>query len=117
MKQLTCKWKYSKKRGAWIMKWKRRKDRRPGQAGGCLLMQSLSMTDGGVWAVMTSHGTYYIVDLDKAQAMRVPAEGRGALVADRTWSSRSSARWGSACASPAGAYPRSIGTRGACPPT
>ena len=25
MKQLTCKWKYSKKRGAWIMKWKRRK--------------------------------------------------------------------------------------------
>jgi hypothetical protein len=27
MKQLTGKWKYSKKRGAWIMKWKRRKVR------------------------------------------------------------------------------------------
>jgi hypothetical protein len=48
-------------------------------------MQSLSMTDGGVWTVMTSHGTYYIVDLDNRRAMRVPAEGRGALVADRMW--------------------------------
>ena len=61
------------------------KGRRPEQAGEDLLMQSLSMTDSGVWAVMTSHDTYYIVDLDKARAMRVPAEGRGALVADRTW--------------------------------
>lgn len=25
MKQLIGKWKYSKKRGTWIMKWKRRK--------------------------------------------------------------------------------------------
>jgi hypothetical protein len=25
MKELISKWKYSKKRGAWIMKWKRRK--------------------------------------------------------------------------------------------
>lgn len=29
MKQFYGKWKYSKKRGAWIWKWKRRKVKKP----------------------------------------------------------------------------------------
>ena len=49
------------------------------------MMESLLMNDGGLWTVTTAHGTYYIVDLDERRAMRVPAEGRGALEADGEW--------------------------------
>jgi hypothetical protein len=48
-------------------------------------MDALTMNDTGVWIVETSHGTHYVVDLGMYRAMRVPAEGRGHLLADNDW--------------------------------
>jgi hypothetical protein len=39
----------------------------------------------GKYKVTTSHGTYYIFDLDGRRARRVPAPGRNALNNDTKW--------------------------------
>lgn len=48
-------------------------------------MNSLTGTEKGTYKITTSHGTYYIFNLDDMKAMRVPAEGRNEMRADNNW--------------------------------
>jgi len=43
----------------------------------------ISKCDSGTYRVTTGHGTFYILDMEKKIGIRVPAEGRGELWADK----------------------------------
>lgn len=45
----------------------------------------ITSEDRGMYRVSTSHGTYYVVDMTNMLGKRIPAEGRGRLVADNQW--------------------------------
>ena len=49
------------------------------------MKNKITSKDTGKYRVTTSHGTYYVLDLDNGLGMRVPAEGRGELAADNKW--------------------------------
>ena len=48
-------------------------------------MNKLTGEENGKYKITTSHGTYYIFDMDNSKAMRVPAEGRNEMRADGDW--------------------------------
>lgn len=48
-------------------------------------MNKLTVEEEGKYKITTSHGTYYIFDVDNRKAMRVPAEGRNEMRADNDW--------------------------------
>ena len=52
----------------------------------------ITSKDHGMYRVSTSHGTYYVLDMTEMLGKRVPAEGRGRLVADNQWFSIRSIR-------------------------
>ena len=47
----------------------------------------ITSKDRGMYRINTSHGTYYVLDLTNIHMLgkRIPAEGRGRLVADNEW--------------------------------
>lgn len=48
-------------------------------------MNRLTGKEEGTYKITTSHGTYYIFDMDNRKAMRVPAEGRNEMRSDNDW--------------------------------
>ena len=49
------------------------------------MIDKLDYDNKGTYKVMTSYGTYYIIDMNDRRGKRIPAEGRGKLEADNDW--------------------------------